>query len=605
MWNFPPVGLWDVGSNPKHDEFFVDDARGVAQSLIREISQNSGDAPREGVEQVTVRFKLGEIDRCLFRDRYMKGLIPHLQASDPRAGHILAGNEPVRFLAIEDFGTTGLIGGFESDDDEESGFIRFWKRYGDSGKEGKAGGRHGVGKSTLSAASRLRFFFGVTVREDGKRLLYGQAALRLHRLAEHQPLRQPYGLFSPASPTEWPRPFEGEDALQFASDFNLKRGSAPGLSLVVPFPVSGVTHDSLVSAAIEHCFHQILSDRLRIEIGDTLLERETILDAATEAKPDLVGALDLSLEAVTMAPAAFVRPLPGKPVGNLQPGDFSPEDLDRLRQRWIDGDPIAVEIPIRVRPKTAPDETGNVRLFLKRALSGNLARETYVRGRLSVPETPKIGSKMCVGLLVADEGPASKLLGDSENPAHTHWVADRVRGLYHDANTVIRAIKHALRDLHVIVAQIQEQTAIKDALKDFFWTPKVAAPSEEEEEVQLPKPKVEINIEPTNKPFEVTQVVGGFTIRRPAKNQLKAGDARVWVAYNVRRGKPKWNQADFRLDEDNIDIDITGEGVVERYPDHFVVRDAQPGFAAKVTGFVPTRDLRVNVEGISSQAAGE
>lgn len=40
MWNFNRLGAWSVASNPKHDEFFVDENRDLAQSLVREVSQN-------------------------------------------------------------------------------------------------------------------------------------------------------------------------------------------------------------------------------------------------------------------------------------------------------------------------------------------------------------------------------------------------------------------------------------------------------------------------------------------------------------------------------------------------------------------------------------
>jgi hypothetical protein len=593
MWNFNRLGPWSVASNPKHDEFFVDENRDIAQSLVREVSQNSGDAARQGVDAVRLRFCFGEIDRDVFHNRYLPGLRPHLEACDATAAATLDAVGAVPFLAIEDFGTTGLLGAYDSDEDDDSGFIRFWKRYGDSGKVGVSGGRHGVGKSTIAAASQLRFVFGVTRRsDDAEKLLYGQAALKFHRLSHQEGQFDAYGLFSPAELDEWPRPFAGEKAEGFIADFALTRGDESGLSMVVPYPSKALTAEKLWSAAIEHCFHQILSGRLIVEVDDLTLDRDTITDAAAVALPHLSAALDLSRIVTSDAPPVLVKPTHPVVKDGLRAEDFDTETLAAIRSAWNENEVVAVELPIAIRPVSEADQVGMVRLYLRRAPSADHARETYVRGRVSVPETPKIIGKSAVALLVADEGAASRFLGDSEGPAHSRWIGDRVKASYKGAGETMRTVRMALRDLHTIAAHAEGPDAIKDALKDFFWTRK--PPEKQEKEEKDDKKKIDIP-KPEKESFELNRAAGGFSIKRTGVGS-KAMNARVSVAYDRRRGKPRWSKDDFDLTADSIVIEAEGAGSYAAEPSALVIENAKPGYQVKVTGFLPSRDLFVALD---------
>src|SRR5258708_1703059 len=171
MWNFSQPSNWSVSITPKFEDFFLDTDSTAADNLVREVTQNAGDASVKPEGEVTVSFRFGEMSVQRFSQRYMRGLEPHLFACDNnKAAAILKEQTPVGFLIIEDFGTTGLKGSIERDADE-SNYNRFWWRYGDSGKQGEEGGRHGVGKTTISSSSRLRFFFGLTVIKQEPRAL--------------------------------------------------------------------------------------------------------------------------------------------------------------------------------------------------------------------------------------------------------------------------------------------------------------------------------------------------------------------------------------------------------------------------------------------------
>src|SRR5262249_24436500 len=146
---------------------------------------------------------------------------------------LLASTKTVRFLVIEDLGTHGLRGGYGLDEGTESSYLAFWRRYGESTKGAESGGRQGLGKSTISDASKLRVFFGATVRSDDPArhlLLQGQISLKPHRIAAR--LFDAYGLWYNDSGGTL-KPFIDKAAARFVHDFDLHRGKEPGLSVVI------------------------------------------------------------------------------------------------------------------------------------------------------------------------------------------------------------------------------------------------------------------------------------------------------------------------------------------------------------------------------------
>ena len=150
------------------------------------LLQNSLDVAADG-KPARVVFTIGTADAEKSR-RYFEALQPHLDATK---GSLPEGlpqlGEPIRFLAIEDYNTSGLIGnpGVRSEinaDGSKNHFFRFWHRVRTS-KEFKRRGSWGVGKVVFSNASRIRTFFGLTLRSsDPSPLLMGEAGLIIHPL---------------------------------------------------------------------------------------------------------------------------------------------------------------------------------------------------------------------------------------------------------------------------------------------------------------------------------------------------------------------------------------------------------------------------------------
>lgn len=596
MWNFVRQTGWQVSSAPKHDEFFSSDNRSIAHSLMREMTQNSGDNPAAPDGPVEVRFRFVTVRPSALPKEFFADLVPHLKETIPDAASLVQAKE-LTVLVVEDFGTTGLTGAFD-DPLDNGNFNSFWRRYGESQKGHSKGGRHGVGKSTAASASQIRTVFGLTTRvDDDKTLLYGQASLAPHVLPDETRRCDSYGLYAKDVKGE-PVPYQGRETDAFAKAFSLERGARTGLSLVIPAPVAELTEQALLEAAVENCFHQVLSGKLRIVVGAKTLSRESIdgLVAQLPGVARLTEAIKFAGECVHI----------GKPVIEAKASrdrfgqeELKPDELAELRRRWLAGDTVSVcvHVPVPAKVKYSRDATdGQAWLYLRRATSAALARETYVRGRIIVPERRLMQTKDALGLLVVPDGPLSQFLGDSEQPSHTRWILAKLTA-YSAPADAFKRVRHALEDFERVVIGASEEEAVKDALKHFFFRPKERVTADVFDDLRVDKERLVI---PPAAPavLDVRPARGGFIAARPA-DSAAVSRVRLEVRYNVRRGKPKFDTADFNLDSPEIVIDCDGPpaSIQRRARDGMLIIDGvEPGFRMKVTGFDRNRDLYVKAQ---------
>lgn len=598
MWYFEKLSDWQVSSAPKHDEFFSSDNRSIAHSLVREMTQNSCDNPTKPGGTVEVRFRLSTIDVGALPAEYFGGLQPHLTQTLSAVAPLLH-SASMSVLTVEDFGTTGLTGSYD-DPTDNGNFNSFWRRYGESQKAHSKGGRHGVGKSTAASASMIRTVFGLTKRnDDGKLLLYGQAALWPHILDGEKDRRDSYGLFSATKPPDSPLPYEDADAKTFASTFDLARGERSGLSLVIPAPVPELTEDAIIEATVENCFHQIVAGQLRVMVGNTAITAESIDDVVSRAEGlrEMAEAVALSRESVRIGAPATQS---AQRRERLDESEIDPVQLTELRRIWTAGQTVSLRLHVPVQgKKRGEDEMGEAWLFLRRANSSNTARESYVRGRIIVPERRLMQGKEVLGLMVVQDGVLSQFLGDSEQPSHTRWIMSKLKGIYTAPEHPFRRIRHALADFERVVVGSQEGEAIKDLLKPFFFKP--AEPQHLTGGNGAGKP-VAI-IPPASPPvLEVRAIRGGFVAVRPSGTD-PLPKVRIEIRYDVRKGKPKFKKEDFDLNSDTLTVECEGPpATVEKdaAAGALVATGVAAGFRLKVTGFDVNRDLFVR-----AQADGE
>lgn len=248
----------------------------------------------------------------------------------------------------------------------------------------------------------MRLFFGATVRIDDPNrhlLLQGQISLKPHKIGNK--VYGAYGLWYDGAGN---LPIIDKPAAQFTRDFDLSRGKLPGLSIVIPFPHDDLTPDAIIKTVIEHAFHQIITGQLIVKVDDIMINPLTII-RLTEGHglQHLKAAMSLSADVRKNRFPCFA-PRPDNGRLRLQAEHFSQANLQEMRRRWANAEIVAVDLPVTIRAKKqgTRSEIGTVSLFARREQSPELVRETYVRGRVTVPLKQITGRSNCVGLLEAD-----------------------------------------------------------------------------------------------------------------------------------------------------------------------------------------------------------
>jgi len=282
-WQFylqQPTGLI---RNPISDEFFSTEAVGnVIAALIREGIQNTLGARKKKSDgswhPASVRVFLSDTTNALSANRVSRWfgtLWPHVKAPGNGLRNQPATNESCPFIVFEDFGTTGLTGNPEAHtpvDGIDNHFLNFFRAEGHSDKGEQDLGSWGIGKTVFPRASRIRSYFGLTVRsDDNSQLLLGRSILKYHRIngvsytsdGYFGVARQRDGFMLPTG--------DPTTLAEFRSDFYVKRRDESGLSIVIPWYEingdDGMTRDKVIEAVLRDFFYPILMGHLSVTIG--------------------------------------------------------------------------------------------------------------------------------------------------------------------------------------------------------------------------------------------------------------------------------------------------------------------------------------------------
>lgn len=465
-WRFARMPPAAINENPVQGEFFTA-ASDLPERFVREAIQNSLDArPDNTSDPVRVRFAFSQQPLPLAEaGRYLDGIEPHLTATTEAPDNAVA-DQPLAmdewvaardarellgsdmpYLAVEDFGTTGLAGDIRANSALEKGnhFWGFFRSVGISPKGDDKGGSWGLGKWVFPDASKLNIFIGLTRREgEGKTLLMGQAVLKTHSVEENgEPVKYPaYGSF--AAPDEgpdhlWqPMPVEGGDFVdQAEADFALDRRGQSGLSVVIPHPKDELTANSIARAVLTQYFLPIVRGDLIVEVSDldgtheidSIKIDEELAKVAPggvdederrddETAESLRKAVDLARWALEQGSGSFV-PLPASV---RRKTEVDPDLLDQLRERYARGERLAFEFTNHVTRIGGKGEDCTFRVFVERADELPKGHDYFIRGHLRIPKMDYITRFKARALVFVDgKSELGHLLRDAEGPAHAEW----------------------------------------------------------------------------------------------------------------------------------------------------------------------------------------
>ncbi len=627
-WSFKKKQPDDTTRDPISGEFFATEAiRNSAEALVREGVQNTMDARvGSGMAKVRILISGPEWAASATKASALFGkLRPHLDA----AGNGIQPNrrpditKPCQFLTFEDFGTTGLEGDplqWHRIEGTRNGFFAFFRAEGENAKsDGGRRGRWGIGKFVFPRASKGSAFVGWTIREsDRQSLLLGRCILKSHRTSEGYHVPDGYlGSKVVLADGMITAPSDDRDLIaKFRETFRLKRRDEPGLSLVVPWYDDDITKAALVDAAIRDWFYCLMAGELEIEItdpaGTMTLNRDSLdgeisrLDA--DDRRELEPLVNLTRFAFSDAGRSAV--LCGPPDQNNSPkwneAMLDEESKTRVRASLDAGDPVALRVPIVVRPKFADERHSHFDVFLIRDAAYDSGRPVFVREGVIVSEAKGEKARGVRSLVVCKDKALADLLGDAENPAHTEWRPDtgNFKDKYKFGPGYLNFVRSSVQKLVRMIEENEDDSA-PDILADFFSLPEAPDPSRPVRPSPTPRKKGENDpppvVIPPAKPrrFSLTKVRGGFTITAGAEGAQIPAELEISVAYDVRRGDPfaKYDPADFLLMRDGVGdpTDIHGLRALTVSENKVRYEVTDPDFRVSIIGFDMNRDLALRI----------
>jgi hypothetical protein len=628
-WRFRRMQPGEMNIDPIESEFFSTEALdSLSDALVREAIQNSLDARRRDV-QVRVRIAFlppAEAARGDVEARYLTGLSRHLGAS----GSGLRGlpDAPLDLLVIEDFGTRGLQGDPAQSEDEDlasspsrNDFYFFWRNVGRSGKSAAELGRWGLGKTVFPAASRINAFFALTERaDDRRRLLMGQAVLRIHKVEGRR--YYPYGYFGDFE-GEFATPITEPEALgRFCRDLRIARSPGePGLSVVVPWPDPELSPATVLPSVVRHYFVPILAGDLAVEIVDPSGTRRLEARTLSRFLPECEGSGGAGLERLValarfaqgLARDAHIRIPPPPLAAAPRWSETAFEGLEsEVRAAFDAGDALAFTVPVWVKPVDAQPMLSEFDVYLERDPSLSGADEHFVREGITVSGVRGALPKGLRTLVIARDAPLAALLGDAENPAHTEWQERSVkfRDRYRHGPYTLRYVRNAPRE--IARALVRPAAGRNEHLLRHLFSLEVPT---EESVIERERARsasrgsgaaarASLPALPTGAScFLLHGLTGGFRLVGEGGSAVPRHVV-VEIAYEVRRGNPfaQYQPPDFALGEPPVRVSARGALIARQQANSLVLRIEDPAFELSVAGFDPHRDIRVRVAEASAEA---
>jgi hypothetical protein len=602
-------------------EFFsAESIKNAAHALVRESIQNSLDQRDGG--SVRIRIHLSGNDGAVSSEliqKYLNGATEHLNAEGNGLTDTPSNGDRCQFVVIEDFNTTGLKGDplqWHDVPGIKNHFYFFFRAEGRSGKSETDRGRWGIGKFVFPRSSRIKSFFGLTIRsDDHKRLLMGQAILRSHMLGDTP--YSPDGWFGLPDKKGLVLPFEDAELIdRFCADFKISRTTEPGLSIVIPFCDEDLTCESFVEAVTREYFLSILSGDLSVEID--MFDRYILLDA--ESLPDMAEALmetakDLpslvklakwSLNAPEPIPELICPGIDGaiKWTVDLIPPTLAAAATEILQS----GEPLALKVPLKIREKKkkAPQDS-YFRVFLQRDDESGDGKTAFVRKGIIISDVRAPRARGYRALVLIDDQALTSLLGDAENPAHTQWQSDssNFKNKYVYGPSYLKFVSNSVYEILKVFTE-EGQKEDPTALLDLFYIDSPEKKDEKKKKTKKPEEPPPPPPPPKPKAFRLQKISGGFSITKGDPGAAAPSIIGIRVAYDRRTGNPfsRYSKSDFRLNVSPIEFEPPPVGVeiLTRKENRFVLKVLDPEFSVSVKGFDEKRDIIVDARAVKEES---
>jgi len=634
--------------DPIQGEFFTTrDIDNISTAVVREGIQNALDERNRGenTETVKVRIFLSGDKYALTTDEYLpllKTLQPHLKAKSSGLASLPDFSMPMKYLVFEDFNTKGLEGKPEEFYVENNGdkvphnFYYFWRNVGRSGKTDNQLGRWGLGKTVFPASSRINTFWGLTVRKsDQKKMLMGQSILRIHNRDDDKREEcgyRPYGMYGNYNGEDcFALPVIDHEQIQnFETLFLLERKRNSGLSIVIPFCSDEISIDHISYSVIEQYFYPILEGRLEVEIRDEdkiiQLDRNSIItsidqidfknlagsyDKRIKSKDSLIKLFDLAKWIFQLQDEDYYKlnELDLKQQPRWSKSMFSDEvGMELLRDKFDRNERVAFKIPLKYHPSNGSPKICWFSAYLEKDTTLTKPENLFVRDGITISGITSLDKGLVRGVVIIQDSDLTRMLGDSENPAHTEWQPDsrNFKGKYIHGKEALGFVKRTLKELYEKLQRPIEGIQ-KDLLIDFFSIP---IETQEDKKIKdLPKyidsenayvnePKIPM-LNGRISPVLIEPIYSGLKVIKNSKAETLPEQIRLKIGYDVPRGNPikSYQELDFDVAKSPIVISSSGVYFTKKEKNilEFDIVDYSY-FEIQLTGFDIKRDLFLKLQ---------
>lgn len=575
-WQFRPLNPNETSGASISDDNFADEERTGVEILVRETLQNPLDA-RSSDGVVRVEYKLVAVD--LARSEFARSIFSDDWIKHFRAGELIENDErpaEMKFLVIEDFGTTGLEGCYtdSSREGQTENWNAFWFREGEGAKTTKSNGGAGQGKITLYLASRLRSVFALTKRKsDSMELLFGCCRFkRNYKLPSDSNRWAKEARWGATSDhRELAKPIVRIPMLDgIKIELGLARGTDAGTTFMVPMPAGDITEIALRNAVVNEFFFAISRGRLVVKVGDVTLDASSIASIADGMGKDcrLTKSyrefLALTAQSTGEAATATAKESWTKE-SKLLPAVFAETELSSLKEKFGKSELVAVDFPISVKKKLPKEiSSAKFRVFLLQDENAEQSQELFVRQDLGIDGEKRLKAARTIAPVMAltfiEDSKLSDLLVAAEEPTHRNWNAKRpkVVALYSSPNDALNAVRNAALRLVQLISPEGKKDEI--ALAIYFADPssepaKRTGGDGATPEAQRGDPPPQEGIPKSkSKPVSVKLLDDGFEIRsRAAEGFTFPLDCKVTLAYATVVGDAfkLWDAADFWIGDES------------------------------------------------------
>lgn len=272
----------DVGPNNAAAEHFL---ATPYPSLIRESIQNSLDVVYDKTQPLRMKFEFGTLRTRTFESFYelrshIAGVVSlYKDRAKPQYQDMLNcfnlmcnGQRVVEYIKVSDYNTTGMD--YQPND---SPFHAFVRAVGLTVKEDESsGGSFGFGKAAYFLMSPIHTVLVSTKTVEGKTFFEGAASLCTHLYQDESGQMEKYQHYGF---------YDNQDGKQPASNLtdipNKFQREEVGTDIYI-MGVDGSTekkreaYDEMIKAALRHFWLAFMHNKLEVEIGDTLINSETL-----------------------------------------------------------------------------------------------------------------------------------------------------------------------------------------------------------------------------------------------------------------------------------------------------------------------------------------